>query len=138
MSCEPTSLQVLIGVSAIALRADPNLPGFIEQQILSRCQALPLEQFEAGQCPVFIYDRASRLVIVPQDGQMDTCVAGLLRIREGGAGNRWARCVPSGVVDRYLESGYGFIAENGRMDVGSDVILDELEQVSFKGMELVR
>lgn len=134
------------------LQGKEELSTFIHDVVLDHCQRRPefieqaLPQIKLGQ-QGFVYDRGCGLVFFSDWADHERTAATLMVLRSLGPHPDWQAAKEQPLLrhgplaDRYLEDGYGFIANtpqlsksSGRwpLNIGSEVVLSSQEKIWFR------
>lgn len=149
-------IDVLTQLAPEPLRGQEQLSSFIEDIVLDHGQRRP--EFVQRALPDiaaarqgFVYDRGSGLVFFSDWADHERTAATLMVLHDLAVLVDWnaAREQPlrrhGQLADRYLEDGYGFIANSPHLsqasgcwplNVGSEVVLSSQERQWFHGLEV--
>lgn len=151
-------VQALVASAHPSVREDARLVDFIERALLlsgeRRPDFAPAAAADLAHRPVgFVYDRASGLIFIGGYADHERCASALMHFRElrNPVGDWEAATFRASVqdvaaADRYIEGGYGFVANSPQLsmggawplNVGSEVIFSAEEKIWFRGMDIRR
>lgn len=152
-------VQALLATVHPSVREAPEMLAFIDEAILRdgerRPDFAPVVAAELVSRPMgFVYDRPTGLIFAGGYADHERCAGALMRMRELRAPvANWedttfrAGLHDGQAADRYIEEGYGFVANSPQLtassgvwplNVGTEVILTPEEKTWFRQLEIRR